>query len=238
MFITPFAQKVVSAALAGFFIAAGIITFGDASKFDRLYIAIIIAIAVYVRKDVNLLGVIFILAFERVVEELVWLTTFGDNGFKWIVYLVCALGLCHERKAKAPCFFYLTLIYLLTVSSELYWLATGYNAPQIYWYLFLVANTVFIRNLFILRPFRTAEYFPSEAEPLRIDHHLHNIFAFFIWINIAMIVEYLLRHLVGLNHVLYVYNSFEYIVHIIATAILFNLTDQSIKVANKRLIKV
>lgn len=236
MFITPFAQKAVSAALAGFFIAAGIITFGDASKFDRLYIAILLAIAVYVRRDVNLLGIVSILTLERVIDELVWFSTLEYNGLKWLIYFVCAIGLVRER--KAPCFCYLFITYLFSLGAEIYWLAIGYPSPDINWHVFLVANTVLIRNLFIRRPFWTAERFPAHAEPLRLDHYIHNIFTFFIWINIAMIFEYLVRHLFGLKDFLYIYNSFEYMVHIVSSILLFTLTDQSIKAYNKNLIKV
>lgn len=232
MFITPFAQKVVSAVVAGCFIAAGILTFGDALIFDRLFIVVMAAIALYVRNDINVLGIIVILTTEQVIEETVWLTMQSFDYVKWVIYGACLTWLMVER--KEPCFLYFATMLVLCSSAEMFWFITDSAPPIIYWHLFQIVSALLVRKFLILRSFITAEFFPKKAEPIRLDHYIYNAYVFFIWINMAMIIEYLLRYVLGFNGLLYMYNSFDYFTHFVTIIILYNLTDQSIKETNRK----
>lgn len=235
MFITPFAQKFVSAFLAGCFIAAGILTFGNALIFDRLYIVVLIAIALYVREDINILGVIAILTLHKILEESALMTIEDFSEFKWVLYAACISILFIER--KEPCCVYFSATLIVCLAAEFYWYLNDYNAPTTFWHLFQIANALLIRKLLILRPFITAERYPKHAEPIRLDHYIYNLFAIYIWINMFMIVEYIVRHIFGIDSILIFYTSYPYLAHILAVFVLYNLTVQSIKESNKKIFR-
>lgn len=213
----------------------GIATFGDASIFDRLYLTTIFILLIFMRKDINIVGVILILISQRIFEEIGF--SFIDAQviyLKVIVYLLCLLGLYKIRKdfLAIP----LGLMLVLAVAAETYWLLTGYQAPTIWWYTYLIFVSMTVRKTIWRRDYFTRLWF-KKSQSLDIDYYIYQLNLVYVWVNIAMIIEFMLRHLLGLKDVLYVYSAFSYIAHIMTVITLFLILDQILKTLNAKLIK-
>ena len=78
-------QRFVILLMSGLVITAGFFTFGNAEIFDRIFLAVLIALIIYFHDDKNLASVFAIIVIGRVFEELIWLTLSDTTLVKIIV---------------------------------------------------------------------------------------------------------------------------------------------------------
>jgi len=94
MLIRAYQPSVITALFAGLFIATGILTFGNALIFDRLFIAILIFTALVCTSNINVVGSIAILALERLLEELFWFLLHDLWNNIWYLKIIVYCLLC------------------------------------------------------------------------------------------------------------------------------------------------
>jgi hypothetical protein len=242
MLLHAYLPKLITALFGGLFIAAGVLTFGNALIFDRLYIGILIFTAIICRKNINVVGIIVILLIERIIEELLWFS-FVDHFYNlWTVKILVytALGfmlykLWYDTMAKValPCL-------LLSIGADLYWYVIEYaNAPGIYWYNIIIAQSLLVRYLLFSRIELTEDFFKMPAESSNLDWFIYQITRLYIIIQALNISEYLLRHsgIERFSHIQIIYNIYPYLIHLIGTFTLWILFNEVNKILEGKLLK-
>ena len=237
MFFSPFVEKFVRTIIALTLVAAGVATFGSPLYFDRLYILIIVTVGFFARKDINILGVIALLGGQRVIEEAAFIFIDVQPALiKLPIYFFCLVGL-YRIRFDSICYILCPLL-LITFGAEIYWYLDSYKAPVIWWHLLLITSSMLVRKFIWMRELWCKKHFPGKVRSLDLDYYIYELCLIYIWVNIAMVLEYFVRHILNIKDCLYVYYSFPYIAQTITILTLLLLVDQSIKNINAKMIKV
>lgn len=232
MILHPLLEKCQTVVLALVFLAAGIYTFGNALKFDRLYIAILFFACWLSRKDWNVLAIISIIVVERVVEEVAWLSLSNILVIKLPLYSLCAYCIFKFSNGfiRWLCFVSLALV----VCSECYWLAIEYRAPEMYWDVYYLCQSLLVRWLFMRRCFLMgdllARYYPGVVRSLDLDYILSHVMLGYVILSVLQLAEFQLRHSFGLHHIDTIHSLYPYIAHSFSIFILFSVFTHSIKI--------
>jgi hypothetical protein len=235
MLVRAYLPNFITALFAGLFIAGGILTFGNADVFDRLYFGILIFTAVICRKNINVLSVLIILFAQLSMEELAWLYRSDSYVVKIILYSTViwfAYYFRYDWVAKA--IFY---IVILVIFSEVYWYLTDYPPPQFYWHIWIMLSNLLVRYFLFSRVSLLDEYFPGKGMSTNLDWVIYRLSALVIITQIAITLEYLARHILGFSSVLFIYYSYEYIIHGLATFAIWATFHESYKQLLPRLLK-
>jgi len=214
----------------------GIYTFGSAILFDRLFVITLLILLLLFKSAIDIIGVILILLVQRAIEEFVFPMVFSDfPAIKIIVYLLCTVGLWKIRRDASSVV--LGVVFLAVIGSEGYWWYVGYNAPAVWWFVLLAGVSMSVRKSIWKRSYYTRMYFPTRnSQNLDVDYYIYELNLVYTLVNVAMILEYLVRHVLKIQS-LYIYHLFEYISHGIAVITLFLILDQALKHLNQNLIK-
>lgn len=236
LLLEPYIKHLVTALLGGFFLALGIFSFGEPLLFDRLFFSLLFLIVYAFRKDINLLGIISIIIVERLSEEIAFLLVL-DN---WILKLA-TYGLAFyvlKMRMKDSLFIPVSVCLLMTIGAELYWLFTDYKFLNTHWYAFLISLNLLVRKAISSRVFLTIEHFDvsGDCTPLKVDFYIYQLAGVFAIINMFMLAEYGVRHLLSID-LLFVYTYYSMVTQALAFVLLFVIADQSIKVTRSRLIQ-
>lgn len=235
MIFRQYIGSAVTNLLAVLFLTIALLTFGYAQYFDRLFILFLLALILFNTSNANIISIALIFLFERFFDEVVFL--FSTYLYiKPLIYLL-SLGLI-------KLFWYDLLIrrvilptIITCIICEIYWSITHYNAPRIHSYIAMLLLNMITRHLIFLR---VPLFMPVQAiafikkivtQPLKhtaIDLPLYTLAMVNILVVIAMIAEYLIRHLTGLTPLL-VYNYYPYIMQFLAVVTLFLLTNFVVK---------
>lgn len=236
MLLHAYLPKLITALFGGLFIAAGVLTFGNALVFDRLYIGILIFTAIVCHKNINVVGIILILLLERVMEELAWTILFNSYLTKVLFYSIAFYViylLKYDNLTKI-----LAITCLSSVFAEIYWYITSYNSPEIQWYIIIIALNSFIRHMIFLRVSYTEEIFPTkEVISINLDWVIYKLNAAAIIVQALVLFEFLIRHLFGLSNILIFYTLSPYAMHVIATYTIFITFSESYRLLLPRLLK-
>ncbi|GAB5382435.1 MAG: hypothetical protein Alis3KO_08600 [Aliiglaciecola sp.] len=237
MLLSHYLPKILTALFGGLFIFAGIYTFGEPLLFDRLFVFILIFTAVICRKNVNVLGVVVILVIQRLVEETAWSVSELEyktmiKGVFYLLSLIACWAVWYDKLAKL-----LVGTLILALGAEFYWILTSTKPSEIYWYVFLIANCLVVRHLIFIRVLYTEDYFPKRSQSLNLDWHIHKIFAAYAAIWSLMVVEYLVRNILGFTNALFIYSNVALLVHIISTYGVWIIFFESYKLLLPRLLK-
>lgn len=234
MILRAYLPQIFTALFGGLFIAASILTFGNALAFDRIFLGVILFTAILCRKDVNVLSVIVIIFLQHLVEELAWL--YIPDSYQ-IKALVCIVGfwlvhyLWYDWASKI-----LLLCLVSWVSTEIYWFMVEYDPPQTFWYLCIIMICISIRHLVFLRVNLVGTYLPKHAKSINLDWLLYKINAVIMLVQAVVLFEYFLRHLFGYD-VLFAYEALPYIIHALSTLLIWATFNESYKQLFPRWIK-
>lgn len=236
LFFQPFIQHAISAMLIGVFLALGLYTFGEPLLFDRVFFTALFLLALAFRKDINLLGVTLIIIAERLTEEIGYALILDSLPLKFLTYGLCLYALTLRRNDML--FFPTLATLLIMISTECYWWQTEYKFLNTHWYAFLIALNLMVRKAISIRCFWTLDNLKKgdKAETLKIDYYIYQMAGAFTLINIAILAEYLLRHVLKLP-ILVVYEYYPIVTQGLAFLLLFFIADQSIKVTRSKLIQ-
>jgi hypothetical protein len=220
-------HQILTALFGGLFVFFGIVTFGNALAFDRIFICLLIFTGLVCRKDINVVSVIIILVLQLIWEGLAWNILVDENLIKLLFYLIALYAVYYFRYDWLAKIMATSII--IASGSELYWYLNDYSAPEIYWYIWMMISNLFIRHLVFCRVSFVDSYFPSKGKSVNLDWIIYRLNAALIILQAAMVSEYLSRHLLGFDDTLIVYYSYSYIIHIIGTITIWAIFTESSK---------
>jgi hypothetical protein len=141
------------------FIMAGFLTFGDALLFEKIYIALLVFMAVIFIRDINIVSIIVISAIANLSSELLYFIVF-DFEYQITPKLMVYVAICITLfKLKTEEFrIIISVVIGLCIAAEMYWIYTGYDAPSIYWYVLLININLAVRFFLFSRVFITSKY--------------------------------------------------------------------------------
>jgi len=217
--------------VASAFVALGIWTFGNALIFDRVFYVCLVVSALLARKEPNVLGIIVILFITRTIDELSWafLLDLPWIGYKALIYAI--LGGAFWLLRDDPRTSYIPIIiWLMCIASECYWAFTGYNAPDIYWYLISICITLLARHLIFLRGVLSTKYFGvGDVDETHLDWYIyHHICLSSLLLHACVLVEFIFRHVLKINS-LFFYTITPYLLHTLGLLTLYMVLESSYK---------
>lgn len=234
MLIAAYLPKILTALLGGLFVFLGIVTFGNAEAFDRLFIFILIFTAIVCRKNIDVLGIVFILAFGRILEELLWFST-QDNLYSKVAVYSCLAIILYKLKYDTMSRFAIPCL-VLSISAELFWFASQYQfTPEIYWYNILIGQSMVVRFLLFSRINLSLSIFNKKASSINLDWIIYQVTRIFIVFETLNILEYLSRHILELE-VTVIYVCYPFTMQAIATFILWAVFNEANKLLKTRIL--
>lgn len=234
MFMRSYLSTVLTALFGGLFVYFGIATFGNGEAFDRLFIFIFIFTGIICKNNIDVLGIVLILAFERILEEIFWFSTQDIWYSKVAVYSCLAILFYQLRydamsKLSIPCL-------VLSICAELFWFATDYQStPEIYWYNIIIGQSMVVRFLLFSRINLSQRIFNKRAKSINLDWIIHQVTSMFIVIETLNILEYMLRHVFEFK-VTIVYVCYPFAMQAISTFILWAVFNETNKILKKRIL--
>jgi hypothetical protein len=209
MLIRSYLQQPIRALVAACIIGSGILTFGQPELFDRLFLAVLVILLIINTrsKDTNTLGVLLILLFERISDELIFIAM-EVSGQKILVYCISAMVLYKSRDDKLT--HYIAPLVLLTFIAEIYWLMSGYPAPLVHYYIGLVVLNILTRKLLFMRVPLTQRWVKKNAKLLTIDWQLYKLAKWFTIAIAIVLIEFLIRHTTAYQAI-YIYMAYPYL---------------------------
>jgi hypothetical protein len=227
MLIRAYFPQILTALFGGIFVFLGIVTFGNAETFDRIYIGMLIFTGYVCRKNINVLSVVVILVLQLIWESLGWKIITNDYYFKLVLYAL-AFWLTYFFKYDWVVKVILPSLVLVS-ASEIYWYATDYPSPEIYWHIWIMISNLLVRHLIFSRLAIVEKYYPEKSLSINLDWVIYKLNAFIITIQAVMIFEYLFRHIFGFSNMLYFYYCYPYLIHGIGTISVWAIFNESYK---------
>lgn len=230
-----YGQKLFRLLLAVTVICFGYLSFGNANYFDRLFEMVIfilfvfytITLKTYEFKNINVVGILAILLAERFIEEVAYYSDVWavQEGFIYICAGLVFYKLKYDNLIKHLYF----PVTLAAVFSSFYWYVTGYDAPNVHYYIALLLLNVLVRHffmmrVFIIKRFTDNKFIDKNICILPIDRNFMTVAKLNAFLNVAMIIEYLMRHLFYLN-IESVYNFYPYAAHVLSIILLLLIVE-------------
>jgi hypothetical protein len=235
MLLRAYLPKFITALFGGLFIATGILTFGTSEIFDRLFIAVLIFTAFVCRSNINVVSVVVILIIQLVWEELAWLYQQDNYVVKSILYS-SSLWIVYYFRHDWVIKIILPSVVLVS-AAEIYWVLSDYQAPKIYWNIWIMISNLFVRNLLFSRVSFVDQYFAGRGQSINLDWIIYKLSAFTIVIQALVILEYLVRHIFGVSNLLLFYYAYPYLIQGIGTISIWATFDESFKHLVSRTLK-
>ena len=235
MLARVYLPPIIMALFGGLFIAIGIITFGDADTFDRLFVGVLIFTLITCRNNIDIVTLLVIIFLQRIIQELAWATLSDGEVLKELLYslvFVTMYALRHDPLVK-----WLGSVIVLALCAEIYWYLTDYPAPQLYWHLTLLISCLLTRYMIFSRLELVQKYLTRQSQSTNLDWIFYKLAGTTAIVHVAAIFEYLIRHVLGMSQVLFIYYSYPYIVHGIATFAIWATFHESYKQLLPKLLK-
>lgn len=228
MLALAFAEKTLSGLVFSALVVGIATYFGQPFIFDPIVLIAIIAIAIFFRRDTDLLTICSVIIAERVLEELMWRFLENEIWFKipgYLILLILALTLFRGWLR-----FYLIAFYVCAVAAEVNWFLSEYKAPYILWPSFTLMEAALLARFFKMRAFWMIEFNSKlNVRPLVLDVQLIYTFYVFVLLYSLYTFEYYIRHILGYTEVTYIYYSYPYIGAALALFKLWLVLVQSIE---------
>ncbi len=235
MIFRQYVSSGITNILAIAFLTVALLTFGYAQYFDRLFIVFLLGLILFNITNANIISIALIFLLERFLEEGV----FFSSSYLFIKPLIYLLSLWLIKQ-----FWYDSLIrrvILPTIATciicEIYWYLTSYNAPRVHSYIAMLMLNMVTRHLIFLRipifkRLQSLSFIKNTVTlPLKqisIDLPLYSLAKVNILVVVAMIVEYLIRHLSPFEP-LVIYSIYSFIVHLLSAVTLFFIVNFIVK---------
>lgn len=194
MILGYYVRRWLSAVLAIGLMLSGLLTFGYPEYFDRLVLFCLIALASFFiyKKDVSFAGVLVILLFGRLADELVFFS-YAYSSAKGVIYLLAPIVLYQLRYDKLVRYL-CAPIFLFSICAEVYWLQTDYDSPALHFIIAIMLHNMISKHLFFMRVPLTKKWLQHETNPLSIDWICYLIDKWTVILLAIILVEYLIRH--------------------------------------------
>jgi hypothetical protein len=224
MILGPYVRRWGSVALAMVFTIVGLLTFEYEDYFNRASLCVYFLLLLFSidKKDINFSGILGILIFELLATELIAFI-YDYEGVKLVIYLLTPIVLFklrYDTQVKYLCVPVIVFILL----TEFYWLITDYPAPALHFIVAVLLVSLIAKHLFFLRVPLTKAYLKQESKPLPIDWSLYGLEKVTVCVVLAMLAEYLLRHITP-SQSLVIYELYTPAIHLITVATAFFVLD-------------
>lgn len=222
MFIRQYINSGVTYVLAIVFLSFAIFSFGYAEYFDRLFIIYLIAVAILNSKNVNILTIVGILMFERLLEELI----FFSNTLGIAKFATYALSMLFLRFFWYDSIVKRLVLPVIVISSvaEIYWYTIGYESPRIHFYVGMIWLNVLTRHLLFIRTPSCRQLTLKGVAQTSLDLQLYSLSKWNVIFITIMIAEYIVRHLSYVTSLI-IYHSYPYAMHFLSVFALFYITN-------------
>lgn len=161
----------------------------------------------FCRADINTLTTLLILlVFWGLAKFLFNLSSIPYSSF--FTYPIClVISICCFRTTVIARVNFIAM--LIAISSEAYWWATDYsNRPKIDYLIGVQTLIVLSRALLLNKVFLLYKYFSYGSGKIALDWQVRGLLLLDFILFTAMLIEYLVRHILGFSDILFVYNSF------------------------------
>jgi hypothetical protein len=199
---------------------------GSIYSVDIVQNILFISLALYFREDKNLLTLLVVILIGRLFFELTWLIESYHASLGLTLYIFTGtvfFFLRHDKLAK----FALTLLFCVVV-AELYWWLTDYDEkPSLSFYLTVITGDLAVRHFILIRPDFFRKY-SIKLQRVSIDWHLYHLFGLFVLAVAALVIEYFVRHILGIQTFV-IYNVYPYIMTTINAVILWVILNYALK---------
>lgn len=230
--LLQFAEKTVVGIVFSILVIALAFFFGNPFFFDPVLLVAFVAIALFFRRNKDLVVICAIFVTERGLEEMAYRTLQNEFWFKLPTYLIfCLVVWLFSRSGDWLRWFAIGFLSFALV-TELFWYATNYNAPMIVWTCTLFTLTVAVRWSLRRRTFWMIHLFKKSGQSLLLDRQLIIATMSYLTLHIVMVLEFYVRHLLGFSNVTTIYYSYQYIASVINVFILYNIVIESIRHLN------
>lgn len=213
----------------------GYLTFGHNELFDLVFMATLFLLIILNRRLANVWTAFAIVLFVWMIDKALFYLTTSHLLLDALVYIAMLALLLkfRVRHFKAP----LLALLLVTVIAEGYWRVTSYdNKPDMYFYWSYVLTLVIAKVALELRTLWIERVFDVETDFTTLDPQLAYLFGVFLVIEIANIIEYLVRHLTDASPML-VYTYYTEAKHAIGVLLLFYALTYIIQLRQSQRIK-
>ncbi|PAJ75768.1 hypothetical protein CJF42_03360 [Pseudoalteromonas sp. NBT06-2] len=230
MFIKQYINNWLTNVIAVTFLTLALLSLGNAEYFDRIFIVYLIGVASLNTKSVNILTIISILMFERLIEELV----FFFNALYLAKLITYILSMFFIRYFWYDSIVKRLILPVIIVSyvAEVFWYKTGYESPRINFYIGMIWLNIITRHLLFLRVPITQKVISKNVSQTSLDWQLYSLSKWNIIVIVLMLTEYMIRHLTSFSP-LSVYHSYPYTIQLLSVATLFFITNFAIQLRFK-----
>lgn len=176
--------------------------------FDRIYTISLLVLSLFSINDKDILSCVFILLLYWLASDLIF--TFDTLYTKPIIYTL-SLCICYSfyRHLVAK----LSLIFtFLALAAEVYWFSIDYKfSPEIYYYVGMISITTAVVLILPKRLELMAQWFNHLSGRNALDHQVIFILKIYLCLHYLNLLEYLLRHVLALNEITFIYEWFTYL---------------------------
>jgi hypothetical protein len=237
MLIRAYLPQILTALFGGLFVWLGIMTFDNPTVFDRLFIFILLFTAFVCRRNINIVGVIIVVAIHQILGVSAWFIFNLENTFYLkIAFYLFGIAMWYKVKYD-PVSKLLLISLLLSFISELYWYISDIEGSALHWYIMVLSINLLTRHLIFQRVNFTDTYFPNKVVSINLDWHIYKLNALAIIFQTVNIFEYMLRGVFGLKDLMYVYDFYSYAMQAISTYTVFIIFSESYKLLLPKLLR-
>jgi hypothetical protein len=227
MIFRDYLSKFLTAIFGGLFITLGILTFGNSNIFDWFFLSVLIFTAIICHKNINIVSIVLILFAQLALNQVVWFVL-NEHYLVVIFFYVFALWAIYQFRYDWAAKLMLFSV-IIVIISDIYWFINDYPRPQISWYIWLMTSNLFVRYLIFSRVGIVDRYFPRKGLSTHLDWIIYKLSALIIIIQAILLMEYLVRHVLGLSNALFIYYCYPYLFQGIATISIWVVFNESYK---------
>jgi hypothetical protein len=189
--------------------------FGDNPEhFNLIYIAALSLSCIVCWSDKDTLGALLILLSLWCVTHLMY-TLPRNTTVMILIYAFCmAISIYRIKQTSTK----ITLaIIIFSISVEFFWWNISYaNKPHIYYFIGLLTLMDIARELLFKRVFLMSQYFGYQSGKIALDWQLRGIILAGYVMIALMLLEYFIRHLVGLKNITVIYYNYTLVANLLS----------------------
>lgn len=221
-----FAERTIAGIIFAVICVALFNFFGQSELFDLIILVSFISIALFFRRNRDLLFICLILIAERGMEELMWRTLENDLWVKIPSYLIFMI--IGYQFARGGLRWFSILFFGVSLAVEAYLHQTIEDVPFTLFSAYVVAAAILVRHALRRRVFWQINLWGKRGTPMILDNKLLDANASFIALYVAFIAEIYISFLSKV-YMDYIYQAFPYISQCISLFIVYNILLESLR---------
>jgi hypothetical protein len=188
--------------------ALAIVSFDNPVIFNISFVALLLIVGLVNFDNKNVVSLFLILVVDRAVGQVAGQLPDANLFGKLAIYAFVISIIVILRYQTLSKWVLVSLAIVIPV--EIYWYTVSYEAPAIYFYYIGMMQIIALRYFLLMRMGFFRRW--KNIEPQNMDYNLSELFQLSGFLNLAMLAEYLLRHLLSID-IMWVYESYEYVQH-------------------------